>query len=608
MISVGFGCAFPWLFASSVRGASWESLKDCEGRLKSLTPEEYADEMRTRVSERYVKTRGRHVKDRIRTMKFPSEVFGQKNGAPSLPLLPPSAGPRLSSYRHPVLLIRERHFDRAVSPKGAKRLKRRIESARTWMVSMAQYGEFEGCRPSLISSSSTSSSAASSNTETETDTELKEEEKEEAKMLDSPRPNTGTIKCSDEPVRIAYMIFPQYDSTSGRLKEGVVLCPGWGESSVKYAETIRDLYDRGFSVYTLDHRSQGLSGRERVDFAQSTQVTNFCDYVEDLHRFVKSVVEKVPLNNPRFQTFRPRQCLGRALQSFTGKEKERGDAKKKRKSRSRGPRTHSQQIREREAADLFSDVDEEEEEKEEGEDEGAAHRPSLCLLAHSMGGLIGCAAQLKSLYPALDSEHPFRGLPSSDDLFHPPTESSDPSTTTGKERRRRRRPLFSRIVLTGPLLDLRNPKFPSWLVRWVAFRHVSRGAGPLCLFGESRQEGPRVPIYTTHCPVRRDAMRQVQMQLPHIVVKGPSFQWVLSALNACRTFRRWWSLFDTPTLLLTAEDDVNVSTKAQLRFARRAPAVSLKMLPECYHNVLDESEQWRGVAFEAAVRFLKEAR
>ena len=73
-------------------------------------------------------------------------------------------------------------------------------------------------------------------------------------------------------------------------RANVVLVTGWGDSALKYNETIRYLYDRGFNVFTYDHQSQGLSGRWLMN-SQTIYVENFEDYVDDFVYFVTTKVQ-----------------------------------------------------------------------------------------------------------------------------------------------------------------------------------------------------------------------------------------------------------------------------------------------------------------------------
>ena len=69
----------------------------------------------------------------------------------------------------------------------------------------------------------------------------------------------------------------------------IVIVPGRCESYLKYQELSFDFYCQGYSVFIIDHRGQGLSGRmlQNVD---KGYVANFQDYVDDLHYFIEKIV------------------------------------------------------------------------------------------------------------------------------------------------------------------------------------------------------------------------------------------------------------------------------------------------------------------------------
>ncbi|CEM00789.1 unnamed protein product [Vitrella brassicaformis CCMP3155] len=107
-------------------------------------------------------------------------------------------------------------------------------------------------------------------------------------------------------VRIVYRAFPHYDS-EGALLPGVVVATGWSECHVKYGELIRDLYRAGFSVFTFDHRCQGLSGHELGEGRPwITHVERFHHYTDDLTTFVNEVVKATPTHrSPAIARTRP---------------------------------------------------------------------------------------------------------------------------------------------------------------------------------------------------------------------------------------------------------------------------------------------------------------
>lgn len=64
----------------------------------------------------------------------------------------------------------------------------------------------------------------------------------------------------------------------------IVISPGRTEGYIKYKELAYDLFQQGYSVYIIDHRGQGLSGRMTKN-PQKGHVKNFDDYVTDLKKF-----------------------------------------------------------------------------------------------------------------------------------------------------------------------------------------------------------------------------------------------------------------------------------------------------------------------------------
>ncbi len=86
---------------------------------------------------------------------------------------------------------------------------------------------------------------------------------------------------------LAGMAFPQPSPTTA-----IVISSGRTESYIKYKELVYDLYQAGYSVYILDHRGQGLSGRmlsgdTRHDIGY---VRDFADYAADLKQFYTQFV------------------------------------------------------------------------------------------------------------------------------------------------------------------------------------------------------------------------------------------------------------------------------------------------------------------------------
>jgi lysophospholipase len=69
----------------------------------------------------------------------------------------------------------------------------------------------------------------------------------------------------------------------------IVISPGRCESYLKYKETAFELYLSGYSIFIVDHRGQGLSGRMLTNVFKG-YVKNFDDYADDLYQFITKIV------------------------------------------------------------------------------------------------------------------------------------------------------------------------------------------------------------------------------------------------------------------------------------------------------------------------------
>jgi lysophospholipase len=89
-------------------------------------------------------------------------------------------------------------------------------------------------------------------------------------------------------VRIEYVVLEHADEIGA-----LVISSGRTESYLKYAELAYELRDVGVSIYLIDHRGQGFSGR-MVEDSQKGYVYDFSDYVADFGTFMDSVVMVTP--------------------------------------------------------------------------------------------------------------------------------------------------------------------------------------------------------------------------------------------------------------------------------------------------------------------------
>jgi lysophospholipase len=110
-----------------------------------------------------------------------------------------------------------------------------------------------------------------------------------------------TMKRDVEPYLRSYEkdgYIESYDSTAiyyrtyriPQAKAAIVISHGFCEFAEKYKEVIYYFLKNGYSVYVPEHRGHGYSDRIVVD-GEKVHVEDYEQYVQDLHFFVKNVVE-----------------------------------------------------------------------------------------------------------------------------------------------------------------------------------------------------------------------------------------------------------------------------------------------------------------------------
>lgn len=99
---------------------------------------------------------------------------------------------------------------------------------------------------------------------------------------------------SKDGLSIHYEMYQLPDS-----RGSVVISHGFTESAEKFREVAFRMLQRGYSVFSIDHRGHGHSGR-LVEPWFLTHVDNFVDYVEDFERFVDQIVRPASGGRPMF--------------------------------------------------------------------------------------------------------------------------------------------------------------------------------------------------------------------------------------------------------------------------------------------------------------------
>jgi len=87
-------------------------------------------------------------------------------------------------------------------------------------------------------------------------------------------------------------IYYRFFLNSSSNKRSIVISNGRSEAVIKYKEVIWDLFNNGYSVFTLDHRGQGFSDRLVDSDLQLGYIDDFENYISDLKTFYDEIVKK----------------------------------------------------------------------------------------------------------------------------------------------------------------------------------------------------------------------------------------------------------------------------------------------------------------------------
>lgn len=91
----------------------------------------------------------------------------------------------------------------------------------------------------------------------------------------------------------------------------ILVLPGRGEPWLKYGEVFYDLFEKGYSIISYDHRGQGLSPHLAPRNLQIGHIDNFLDYITDLGGFIETVVK--PQNYSDSPLFLIAHSMGAAI-------------------------------------------------------------------------------------------------------------------------------------------------------------------------------------------------------------------------------------------------------------------------------------------------------
>jgi lysophospholipase len=81
-----------------------------------------------------------------------------------------------------------------------------------------------------------------------------------------------------------------FPTTNNDSKPAFVFLAGWTETSLKFGNVFKSLFDAGHSIYSFDLRGQGFSAPISYDRGPVSHMTDFGDYVKDLEHYIASTI------------------------------------------------------------------------------------------------------------------------------------------------------------------------------------------------------------------------------------------------------------------------------------------------------------------------------
>ena len=105
----------------------------------------------------------------------------------------------------------------------------------------------------------------------------------------------GKMSSHDGTIELETMSFYPLPSNPQKQSVDIIFLTGWDESYVKYFALFEQLTSEGFIVHTMDHRSQGCSGRSpQSPNLHMSHVEVFEEYVDDFAKFATSIATRSP--------------------------------------------------------------------------------------------------------------------------------------------------------------------------------------------------------------------------------------------------------------------------------------------------------------------------
>lgn len=171
-----------------------------------------------------------------------------------------------------------------------------------------------------------------------------------------------------------------------------------------------------------------------------------------------------------------------------------------------------------------------------------------------------------------------------------------------------RKPAIDAVVLISPMIAINAAPIPPWLGRHIARTMVMLGWGEHRAWKQNERPAPTGSTrqgYLTSCPDRYADELWWKEKYPDFDIGPPSWGWLDAAFRSTGSLtpdvlRR----VQTPILIVGANHDRLVSSRAIRRAAKLLPKAELLVFPRAAHEILRESDPVRLAALARIDDFL----
>ncbi len=370
-----------------------------------------------------------------------------------------------------------------------------------------------------------------------------------------------------ENLKIYYKSYEVKDS-----KGSIVISHGFCESIERYKELIKILNQNNFSVYGLDHRGHGKSGRLGIDDSQ-INVEDFCESIERYKELIKI------LNQNNFSVY--------------GLD-HRGHGKSGRLG------IDDSQIN---VEDLKTFLDSIVVHKLDGN--------KLFLFAHSMGGAIGSLflEQYNNYFDSAILNAPMMQINTGN---YPEIVSKLVAKFMCFVRQGNRYILgqynnyFDSAILNAPMMQINTGNYPEIVSKLVAkfMCFVRQGnryiLGQVPFSGKSDLKGSG-----TSSEKRYYTYFNKQLRYKHLQTSGGSFNWLNQSFKAIRYIIKEENIkkITIPMLLFQAGKDTYVKPKGQNKFVSYSKNCKLILIKESKHEIYLERDEIFNPYIEQVINF-----